>query len=133
MKTFFKMTVLSVLLTSSLNAEQISLVRAAELVTKFMDTEKIEDKRLVDLFSISALRRIQAPENAEPTTVAWRADLEETELERTQPAMQVATVENLKKYRRVLEIRQDQSVVIGKVSAEPRQMVVRPRIVPPAK
>jgi len=126
MKTFL----LIVLLTSSLNAEPISLVQAAEFVTKFLASEKIEDTREIDLFSISALRRIQTPENAEPTAVAWRADLEETKLERTAPSMQVAILVNGKKYRRVLEVRHDQSVVVGKVFAEPRQRIVVPKVVP---
>jgi hypothetical protein len=128
MKALFKVMVLPMLLTGSLNADPIPLVRAAELVTKFMGSEKIEDMRLVDLFSISALRRIQLPEDAEPTSVAWRADLEETKLERTDPAMQVAIVKDGRRHRRVLEVLQNQSVIIGTVSAEPR-----PRVVLPAK
>ncbi len=128
MKAIFGTIVLSVIMIACLKAEPVSLVRAAELATRFMESEKIEGRSFPELFAVTALRRIQNPEPVEPTTVVWRVDLQETEVERTSPAMQLSNMENGKRYRRVLEIRQDQSVVLGKVSAEPR-----PRVVPAVK
>ena len=121
------MMALSLLLLGSLSAESVSLTRAAELVTQFMDSEKIGDKRLIDLFSVLALRRVPSPQPVTPTTVVWVADLDETTLKRDDPATQLAILVNGKKYKRVLEIRHDQSVSTGVKSAEVRQ-----RIVPPA-
>ncbi len=112
-------------------SQPISLVRAAELATKFVEGEKIDGKPFLELFAITALRRIPAPEPAGPSTVVWKVELEETQRERTNEEMKLLVLVDGKKYRRILEIRNDQTVVIGKVFAEPRQRVVVPRIVPP--
>ena len=114
-------------------SQPISLVRAAELATKFVEGEKIDGKPFLELFAITALRRIPASEPAGPSTVTvvWKVELEETQLERMNEEMKLLVIVDGKKYRRVLEIRNDQTVVVGKVFAEPRQRVVVPRIVPP--
>ena len=133
MKTFSRMMALSLLLLGSLSAESVSLTRAAELVTQSMDSKKIGDKRLIDLFSVLALRRVQSSEPVTPTTMVWVADLEETTLERSDPAMQVAILVDGKKYKRVLEIRHDQSVSLEVKFADVRQRIIppaNPRVVP---
>ena len=133
MKTFSRMMALSLILLGSLSAESVSLTRAAELVTQSLDSKKIGDKRLIDLFSVLALRRVHSSDPVTPTTVVWVADLEETTLERSDPAMQVAILVDGKKYKRVLEIRHDQGVSLGVKFADVRQRIIppaNPRVVP---
>lgn len=103
------------------------------MVTKFGKEEKIEGRPMQEFFTVSALLRSTVPDKIEPTTVVWTAELKETPQERTSEATNAIFLEDGKKYRRVIQILNDQSIVIGKMYAEPRQMVVRPRIVPVAK
>ena len=124
---------LSFILLGSLRAESVSLTRAAELVTQSLDSKKIGDKRLFELFSVLALRRVRSSDPVTPTTVVWVVDLEETALERSDPAMQVAILVDGKKYKRVLEIRHDQGVSLGVKFADVRQRIIppaNPRVVP---
>lgn len=133
MKHILYALILLLALTPWARSQPISLVRAAELTTSFMEGTKINGKPISEFFSITALRRIPDPESIGPATVTWRVDLEETQLERTNEEMRVLVLVDGKRYRRVLEIRNDQTVAMGKVFAEPRQRIVRPRIVPPPK
>jgi len=133
MKKILLIPLLSAFLTPFLSAQTISLVQAAEMVTNFMKVEKIEGKPMDELFSVSALRRSPVPEKVEPTTPVWKAELEETSVERTTEATNAVFLVDGKKYRRIVEIRSDGSVVIGKMYAEPRPMIVRPKVVPAAE
>lgn len=132
-----KSVVLTVLFLAAsllgLKAETISIVRAAELASKFVAEGKIQDKPMSELFEITGLQRLSPPAATEPGIALWRADLGQTPLARTSAEMKVLFVEEVIMYRRVLEIRNDGSVVMGKVPAQPRTRVVsppRPQIVP---
>lgn len=135
MKPIVFTTLFLVVAIVGLKAEPISVVRAAELATKFITDEKIQDKPMSGLFEITGLHRLSPPGATEPGVVLWRADLGQTPLARTSEEMKVLFLEEVIMYRRVLEIHNDGSVVMGKIPAQPRPRIVepRPRVVPPPK
>ena len=118
------------LCTSWLQAEAVPLLRAAELTTTYLKTEKVDGRTLNELFVVVGLRRLKSDTVPAEDGVAWRIELEETDMKRDDPRTTLIITEEGKKYRRVLEITNGGTVRFGKMPDFPRKVVVGTRIVP---
>ena len=118
------------LCTSWLQAEAVPLLHAAELTTTYLKTEKVDGRTLNELFVVVGLRRLKSDTVPSEDGVAWRIELEETDMKRDDPRTTLIITEEGKKYRRVLEITNGGTVRFGKMPDFPRKVVVGTRIVP---
>ena len=130
MRTTLRIAIIAMLSISWLQAEAVSLLRAAELTTTYLKSEEIDGRALNDLFYVVGLRRLASDTVPPADGVAWRIDLEETDIKRDDPRMTLMITEEGKKYRRVLEITNDGTVRFGKMPDFPRKVVVGTRVVP---
>lgn len=129
MKYLLSLLLLPLLLTLSATAENISLLKAAELTTKFLTEMKVAEKPMSEFFLVATLVRQPPPGKSDPDAVEWRAFLDNTQLERAGEDTNALFIENRQELRRVIEIHSDGTVTLGKVSIRPP----RPRVVPAPK